>query len=162
MTSPLLEVRGCTNDPCEGAPWLDGDAKEREDLRTMLRVPAWITGWTVVPFAHVGNSEEGALKTLAPTFSTVSPVSLLENFKANLTGWSKHSSNCYLDCFDSRGFHLDPISASYPLDYACFLVLSGTSPHQKSHTGTAPFLSASRVPSALTLVTCTTCVLLPW
>lgn len=74
----------------------------------------------------------------------------------------KTPANCYLDCFDSRGFHLDPISASYPLDYACFLVLSGTSPHQKSHTGTAPFLSASRVPSALTLVTCTTCVLLPW
>ena len=60
VTSPLLEVRGCTNDPREGAPWLDGDAKEREDLRTMLRVPAWITGWTVIPFVHVGNSEEGA------------------------------------------------------------------------------------------------------
>ena len=49
MTSPLLEAQGYTNDPCEGAPWLDGDAKEREALRTMLRVPAWITGWTVVP-----------------------------------------------------------------------------------------------------------------
>ena len=39
---------------------------EGEDLRTMPRVPAWITGWTVVPFSHVGNSEEGAWRPWHP------------------------------------------------------------------------------------------------
>ena len=49
----------------------------------------WVDSGTLCP---CWKFRRRCMKTLAPTFSTVSPVSLLENFKANLTGWSKHSS----------------------------------------------------------------------
>ena len=96
----------------------------------------WVDSGTFFP---CWKFRRRGMKTLAPTFSTVRPFILLENVKGNLTGWSKTPANCFLDLFDSSGFHLDSISAICPLDYACFLVFSRTSPHQKSHSGTAPF-----------------------
>lgn len=71
------------------------------------------------------------MKTLAPTFSTVSPVTLGElqrqSTKLILTSSQSLSTK---PLSGSSGFPLDSISASDPLDYACFLVFS-----RLPHTG---------------------------